>query len=44
MCLVLFIIPALKYPANPPAVGDPKQYTIDRVYMLHLLPYLDSAL
>ena len=24
MCLVLFIIPALKYPANPPAVGDPK--------------------
>jgi predicted cobalt transporter CbtA len=24
MCLTLFIIPALKYPANPPAVGDPK--------------------
>lgn len=23
MCFVLFIIPALKYPANPPAVGDP---------------------
>lgn len=24
MWLVLFIIPALKYPANPPAVGDPE--------------------
>ena len=24
MCLVLFIIPALKYPANPPAVGNPQ--------------------
>jgi predicted cobalt transporter CbtA len=23
MCLVLFIVPALKYPSNPPAVGDP---------------------
>jgi hypothetical protein len=21
---VLFLVPALKYPANPPAVGDPK--------------------
>ena len=24
MWLVLFIVPALKYPANPPAVGDPE--------------------
>ena len=24
MCITLFIIPALKYPANPPAVGDPE--------------------
>lgn len=24
MCFVLFIVPALKYPANPPAVGDPE--------------------
>jgi predicted cobalt transporter CbtA len=23
MCFVLFIVPALKYPANPPAVGNP---------------------
>lgn len=23
MCLVLFIVPALKYPSNPPAVGEP---------------------
>ena len=23
LCLVLFIVPALKYPSNPPAVGDP---------------------
>jgi hypothetical protein len=27
MWLVLFLVPALKYPANPPAVGDPE--TID---------------
>ena len=24
MCFVLFIVPALKYPANPPAVGEPE--------------------
>ena len=24
MWFVLFLIPALKYPANPPAVGDPE--------------------
>ncbi len=24
MWFVLFLVPALKYPANPPAVGDPK--------------------
>jgi predicted cobalt transporter CbtA len=23
MCFVLFIVPSLKYPSNPPAVGDP---------------------
>jgi predicted cobalt transporter CbtA len=23
LCLILFIVPALKYPSNPPAVGDP---------------------
>src|ERR671921_2762662 len=27
MCLVLFIIPALKYPANPPAVGEDRKST-----------------
>jgi hypothetical protein len=24
MWFVLFLVPALKYPANPPAVGDPE--------------------
>ena len=24
MCLVLFVVPFLKYPGNPPAVGDPE--------------------
>ena len=34
MFLVLFLVPALKYPANPPAVGNPDTITIERVCIL----------
>lgn len=37
MWLVLFIIPALKYPANPPAVGDPETiYYRQSLYLTYL--------
>ncbi|VFJ13398.1 CbtA family protein [Candidatus Nitrosocosmicus franklandus] len=33
MCLTLYVIPFLKYPANPPAVGDPETIAIrDSLY------------
>jgi hypothetical protein len=44
MWFVLFIVPALKYPANPPAVCDPETYTIDRVCILHSFQYQDLLL
>jgi predicted cobalt transporter CbtA len=37
MWLVLFLIPALKYPANPPAVGDPETiYYRQSLYIAYL--------
>lgn len=37
MWFVLFIIPALKYPANPPAVGDPETiYYRQSLYIAYL--------
>ncbi len=37
MWFVLFIIPALKYPANPPAVGDPETiYYRQNLYIAYL--------
>jgi predicted cobalt transporter CbtA len=37
MWFVLFIIPALKYPANPPAVGDPETiYYRQSLYLTYL--------
>lgn len=37
MWLVLFMIPALKYPANPPAVGDPETIRYRQVIYLEFL-------
>lgn len=37
MLLVLYIVPALKYPANPPAVGDPETiYVRQSLYIAYL--------
>ena len=37
MWFVLFIVPALKYPANPPAVGDPETiYYRQSLYIVYL--------
>jgi len=37
MWLVLFVMPALKYPANPPAVGDPETiYYRQSLYLAYL--------
>lgn len=37
MWLVIFLIPALKYPANPPAVGDPETiYYRQNIYLAFL--------
>jgi predicted cobalt transporter CbtA len=37
MLLVLYIVPALKYPANPPAVGDPQTiYLRQSLYITYL--------
>ena len=37
MLLVLYIVPALKYPANPPAVGDPETiYLRQSLYITYL--------
>jgi predicted cobalt transporter CbtA len=38
MWFVLFLIPALKYPANPPAVGDPETiYYRQSLYIAYLV-------
>jgi len=37
MFLVLFLVPALKYPANPPAVGDPETIYQRQSYYLAIL-------
>lgn len=37
MWLVLFMIPALKYPANPPAVGDPETISYRQIIYLVFL-------
>jgi Probable cobalt transporter subunit (CbtA) len=36
MFFVLFLIPSLKYPANPPAVGNPATIYYREVYSLDL--------
>jgi predicted cobalt transporter CbtA len=37
MWLVLFMVPALKYPANPPAVGDPETISYRQIIYLAFL-------
>lgn len=37
MFLILFLIPALKYPANPPAVGDPETIVYRQVLYIAML-------
>lgn len=37
MFLILFLIPALKYPANPPAVGDPETIAYRQVLYIAML-------
>ncbi len=37
MCLVLFVVPFLKYPGNPPAVGDPETIWIRESLFLGFL-------
>ncbi len=45
MWLVLFLVPALKYPANPPAVGDPETiYYRQTLYVAFLVTSGFSAL
>jgi hypothetical protein len=37
MWFILFLVPALKYPANPPAVGDPETiYYGQSLYIAYL--------
>ena len=38
MCLALYVVPFLKYPANPPAVGDPETIGLrDTLYTVYQL-------
>lgn len=45
MLLIIYIVPALKYPANPPAVGDPETiYYRESLYIILLTVSSFSAL
>ena len=45
MCLVLFVVPFIKYPGNPPAVGDPETIWIrESLYLGFLVVSAISAL
>ena len=45
MCLVLFVVPFIKYPGNPPAVGNPETIWIrESLYLGFLVVSAISAL